>query len=639
MDYVQIVLFAIQAAIRLGQKILTVFEDETRDRDLILPMAETTGLPPFVVAKHFFENDGKAFVQPPATAGQPGGPVSVSAGLYFSLWNRLPENNPDVERELFTAYLRISALSADDPNAMFRSFGGSQPFYDHTNALFVVKQWRDGTDPKRHPIQRIGGTVVEIALDFVKADPTLFGGAGAGEHITRAFLLSLDDIDFAETPPDELLLDIFQASLHVLRDQSGALISDEHLALLLSRVTATLSDDVKRAQDSGDPDKLRALLRFRREILQDVIKTSAATVADQASYFLGTPSSSGQQLLDGVLKAVLGAVQQEPDLFSGRAIADIYAASLNAVGQNANLIFPGAHGGGREVFLATLFSRVATQLADGARATPPSLFSPDLLRDVIATAVDVTADNAAVLINANNPTKQLLADALQRILLGFSPTLHQDQSLPATLSTLFSRQQLNAIVAETFAAVANNPAALLQGVGNEAQRSALAQLIGAIATAVSQDPHRLLTGDGIVQLLHIVLAAFAKNPDRLLDLNTSDVRQQILTQVISSVLTAVNKNLDSGGRDLVRGDVLLQLIETAIAAVSGNVDGFRTAPDVVSMVLDRVLHAASNVLANELDAAGIVASVGPILRKALADRTLLNASDADLIHPVLRDAA
>ena len=35
--YVTIIIFAIHAAIKLGQKIRTVFEDEVRDRDLMLP--------------------------------------------------------------------------------------------------------------------------------------------------------------------------------------------------------------------------------------------------------------------------------------------------------------------------------------------------------------------------------------------------------------------------------------------------------------------------------------------------------------------------------------------------------------------------------------------------------------------------
>ena len=41
LNYIDLVMFAIQAAIKLGRKIQTVFEDETRDRELILPAGGT----------------------------------------------------------------------------------------------------------------------------------------------------------------------------------------------------------------------------------------------------------------------------------------------------------------------------------------------------------------------------------------------------------------------------------------------------------------------------------------------------------------------------------------------------------------------------------------------------------------------
>lgn len=72
---IYIVVYAIQAAIRLGRKVRTVFEEETRDRDLILPPIETPDLPQWGVVKVFFEGEGKAFVADPARH-----PWSIPAG-------------------------------------------------------------------------------------------------------------------------------------------------------------------------------------------------------------------------------------------------------------------------------------------------------------------------------------------------------------------------------------------------------------------------------------------------------------------------------------------------------------------------------------------------------------------------------
>ena len=102
-----------------------------------------------------------------------------------------------------------------------------------------------------------------------------------------------------------------------------------------------------------------------------------------------------------------------------------------------------------------------------------------------------------------------------------------------------------------------------------------------------------------------------------------------------SVVGAVTTSLEAGERNLLTGPALLRVIEAAIAAVSGNVDGFRRMPDIVQVVMGRVLHAASDGLTNELDGDALVQVVDPILRQALLNRIALEVSDADLILPLL----
>jgi hypothetical protein len=97
----------------------------------------------------------------------------------------------------------------------------------------------------------------------------------------------------------------------------------------------------------------------------------------------------------------------------------------------------------------------------------------------------------------------------------------------------------------------------------------------------------------------------------------------------------VTISLEAGERNLLTGPALLRVIETAIAAVSGNVDGFRRTPDIVRVVMGRVLHAASDGLKNELDGGALVQVIDPILRQSLIDRSALEVSDADLILPLL----
>ena len=109
--------------------------------------------------------------------------------------------------------------------------------YQGANALFVVQQWRDGADPKRPVWQRLAGTVVELAVDYVKVDPGLFGGSGKGDRVVHSFLPPLDNVEFAEARHDELLVEILQACLNTFAGQVELVVGDATLALLMKRVS------------------------------------------------------------------------------------------------------------------------------------------------------------------------------------------------------------------------------------------------------------------------------------------------------------------------------------------------------------------------------------------------------------------
>jgi hypothetical protein len=640
LPYVSMIIFAIHAAIKLGQKIRTVFEEEVRDRDLFLPPIGFTpaNLPYWDETEQFFLNQGQGFVAPPP---QPrpgeGSRPQPPAGLFYDLWQQ--KGKPAIQEKLCFAYQSIKDNIA--PHCREDDVKGDylrepDKLYQGANALFVVQQWRQGTDPKRPVWQRLAGTIVELAVDYVKADPGLFSGNGQGDRITRAFLLSLDNVDFAEARHDELLLEIFQASLNTFAGRAEVAIGDDTLALLLRRVSATLVGQVDLAEKSNDANKLLALYDFRREMLQDILRVSAATVSDQATRLLGPPDSEADQLLNAVLQAVLHTLQDQPLLFSSQTLRAMYGSSLEAVAQNAALILPGKDGDPSHEFLSQLFIGMAQLLVKAGQAVPRTLFTPDLAQDVVGLALDTLAQNAPQLINPKNPGDQFLVQALERVILSFSGELHHDQDLPGILAATFSQKQLKVMIQEVFEAVAENPGALLPGKGGDPQRSALAQIMGSVAAVLSRDSQNLLTGDRYVELGGLALKAFAMNPDRLLNLNTADPLDNILTKVMTAVLLAAYDDLQSGGRHLLWGDTLFQAIEAALAAVSKNTQGFLADPEIVALVLKRLLNAASGAQANVLDSENLLIVFSPLLSRVLkVGREILDEKDQELMLPYL----
>jgi hypothetical protein len=397
-------------------------------------------------------------------------------------------------------------------------------------------------------------------------------------------------------------------------------------------------DQVDQAEKSNDANKLLALYDFRRETLQDILRVSAATVSDQATRLLGPPDSQEEQLLNTVLQAVLHTVQTQPLLFSSQTLRAMYGSSLDAVAQNPALILPGKDGDPSHEFLSQLYIGTAQLLVKAGQNGPRTLFTPDLAQDVVGLALDTLAQNARQLINPKDPREQLLVQALEGVILSFSGELHHGPDLPGILAATFSQRQLKVMIQAVFDAVAANPGALLPGTDGDPQRSALAQIMGAVAAVVSQDSRNLLTGDDYVELCGVVLDAFAMNPDRLLNLNTADPQDNILTTVMTAVLLAAGANLQSGGRPLLWGEALLQASEAALGAVSKNTQGFLADPEIVTLVLKRLLEAASGAQANVLDAESLLLVFSPLLSRALKEgRGLLNEKDQELILPYLAE--
>ena len=637
LPYVSTVLFAIHAAIKVGQKVRVMVEERIRDQDLILPPVGVFApdLPDWRLdVKPFFEKEGQAFVAPPPKPGLgEDSKTQLPEGLYYALWQE--KDKPANQKQLCLAYQRITQnldphREDDDVTGDYRRDRGK--FYGGANALFVVKQWREGTDPKRPVWQRLAGTVVELALDYAKVAPGLFGGNGKGDRIVRSFLQSLDKVKFSKRH-DELLLEVLQASLNVFAGQVDLVVADDTLALLMKRVTKTLVDRVEEAKN--DPSKLLIVQNFRREMLQDILKLSAVTVAGQATRLLGSPDSKEEQLLDAVLRSLMDTVQAQTEL-SSQTLRAIYGAGLTAVAQNPALILPGKNGKPSHQFLSQLFTGTVRVLATAGQAGRYAIFTPDLASDIIPLALETLAQNARQLIDPQNPQEQLLVQALERISISFSKEFHQDQDLPRILAATFSQKHLAAIIKDIFHAVAQNPGALLPGTEGDIQRSALAQIMGAVVGVVRQDSQCLLTGDGYVKLFRLALEAFALNPDRLLNLKTANPLDNVMAKVMSGILTAAAENLKNGGRDLLWGDWLLQAMGVALTTVSKNTEGFLADPEVVTLVLKRLLKAASGVQANVLDAENLLAVFSPLLSRVLREgRDLLTQDDYEIIMKYL----
>jgi hypothetical protein len=141
-----LVIFAVQAGVRLGRKLNDVLIDETNERSLVLPLGNLFG--------SAVENDALDYFREHPEFVAPKGPY---AGL----------NRP----ELVKAYRTILALEARLGDAGGVSGDGRQIVLE----LNRFEQLKSGFGAN-HPLQRILGEVVEIAIDYFVAQPSMLEG-------------------------------------------------------------------------------------------------------------------------------------------------------------------------------------------------------------------------------------------------------------------------------------------------------------------------------------------------------------------------------------------------------------------------------------------------------------------------------
>jgi len=599
---IDFLIFGMEAAIRLGSEVIDVYQEEIKDRDVILPLAESTGAFSYDGALTFFRKEGNLFVE--------------EGGLYHGLWKKIGSQGDasmGVQDELRRAAAYVEGLLA---KAKKEHPVDEEAFYRGMAGYYAVAQWKkEDPDRPRRSLQRIAGTIFEIGLDYVKTDASFLDADSKSQRIVRSILLALEPIDFSEQKADILLVDLFNSSMAVFHNNLDMIIEDDRLSLLLGEIGETLKKEVGAIDNIA---QLMTLERIGRDVLPGIVKASAGIVLDNTELFLGGRDSQRKRFSAAVLKATLKAAKTNPTVFSGKTLVDIYRSALTAVGQNANLLLGD---GKEEQFVANLFTSLATTLAD---RNPSRLFEMDVLKEVIAVGLEAASNNAHLLVSPEEPEEQLLADALRRVLLAFSDDFTENDNFSAIASRLFSRNNLVQIISICFDEVSRNPEALLRSVGDDDARSVLAQVIGSVTAAVGSDPVLLLNGREMTRMLEIAFEAFSRNPDRLIDLTTVSPKTNLLYSVIADILASVRENKERGGRDLLTGAWLLAALDSVLSSVSKNIEAFRKNEHIVMKTLNGLLELASGSHADLMDAENLVAILRVVLRAVLKDSSLLS---------------
>jgi hypothetical protein len=588
-----LIIFAIESAIRIGRKLNDILIDETVERPLVLPVGRLYADIPALDARDFFDLEENRHLV------EEGGP-------YFDF-------NRD---ELVAAYRSLSAI--DD------RLGGSGGTLVEAKALVAglhgFEQYKKGFEANP-PAQRVLGILVEIGIDYFSANADALGKDSSSRRVLESFILRLDDIEFSEGTPTEIIGDVLLAALKTLDQQVSLVDDDKRLQVLLGGVTKAVIEEVEKA--SGEAEKIRREALIRR-VGSSILRGGIGAFTENSGLFLPHDSTAGV-LVQSTLEQVLVGIRDRDDLFTNESIELVFKAALRVVGENSQLFSD-------EKILQELISSTMEVLSS---REGKEVFSEETVSAILKEALDVTAENIETLIKSDHPRKQLLAATLGAIAQGLSAQLTGNGSVQA----LLSKSQLVELTSIALQEVARHPEKLLGDDLGEARKTALAQIIGSVAGALGDDPVRLVNGASFLELLRDTLKVGVQNADKLLDLDTEDPKVNLLYRITQEIASAVVVAEDS--RDLLSRDVFVGIVRRVLPVASANLGPvIETGDRIIGRTVTLVLNLAQGVLENRINGANLPYLVGGLLIQVLWEELALEdeAAVVNAANTILRAA-
>lgn len=570
----QVIIFAIESAVKLGRKIYDVLIDESSVAPMALPLGDLFGEINETEAVEFFRLSANKHL--------------VAEGGPYHGWT--PKQLVEAKRTVRAVAERLDAqLGAEEAPEVLQAIYTAR--FGQVTAEFGP----------RHPAQRIVGTIIEIGIDYVQANPRALGRESSARKILHAFISSLDATDFAEGTYEEIVADVLAGALETLDLHLTLVADDKRLQMLVGGVTKALAADLAEAKASGSASIFRSRSLLLKRLSTAVLKGGAAAFTENIDLFIPKDGKAAT-LVQATLTNILKGLPADADLFTAESIELVFKGALAAVSENPSVVTD-------STVLQELLSRTSAAIA--AHSGRGKLFSEEMLSAVLVEALRVVRDNAEMLIDADSPEKQLLATAVDAL----AESLERSLAGNGRVRDILSRGQVVELTRLLFEEVAKQPEALLGGADGDPKKTAVAQIISSVARALGRDPTRLVTGSGFVELIRSTIPVAVQNLDKLVDLETDDPTNNLLFEIFKQVVDGVASTGDVRG--LVTRDVFLDIVARVLPVASANIEGVTRDQPSIRDAITTTLGLASGVLEGRINGANLPRLTEQILAQVL----------------------
>jgi hypothetical protein len=541
----QAVVFGIQAAIRLGQAGKRAYEVKVLDKSITLPDVDVVQL------------------AMPKRARQIVSDAMMDGRLNADEWRAdhdLVQAGDTSPAGLAAQNRLIDAAAQLDAEFAVES---------ELEGFAILEQWH-GDAKRMSPLGRIGLELADLALDYIGANPALFGVKGNGEKLVTSIAASLsellpdpDDLSAPGTNFASGAIRIFaEAGLRALNQNVDQLIDQVHLQDLARSTLKPLIDAVAAGGTADQP-----WYDLRDEFLGPVAEAAIDALARNQVAIFGDEFEVDSKV-GALTQSVLLAIKDQglADDLGKEGVIRVYRSVLDTVAARPGVFFGNAQSDA-DVLTQRLLLNATKHLRENS---PP--FDKALGAALIATSFETVSANAPLLvkiadIDAGDWTatlSQVSETLVREVSTGVAEGLAAGNR-PDLLRRVFNEAQAAEFLGLILDQVARTPGMVVGNASPEVKT-----LTRILARAMAEQKSVLLSADDWLAVARIVGREVAANPGRLIKTGLPSDQEELLFKLLSGVLGAA---ANSGGRDVgsvLFGPTLVEVIGTVVETAAGN---------------------------------------------------------------------
>ena len=335
------VLFAINSAVKLGTRFRKAYVNKLQTESLILPLPSFTNTANRRKINDFFDEHGDTFFK-----------------------DQNDEPFPEIERlkELYDKSKRLG-LSPEELkeyqdyyDIFFNVSEGVQPGSSPTLGedaieVFTLAQWQNDKMVRPSVLQLVGGSLIEVGIDFFQQVPGALNTASAHGKAIKHFLSALDKIPFAEESnlkkaiTQQLVPQLFATAAETVVSLAPEIAGDEKLQNVIQAAAQGLVTDLQgKLMAANSREEREEAINWGQLVLRSLIKNTGEYAFSNTRQLFGTNqaasklvSRTGLALLDAIVSPDEDGVNLK-EVFSADTLDDVIHEAFNTLSEYPQII-------------------------------------------------------------------------------------------------------------------------------------------------------------------------------------------------------------------------------------------------------------------------------------------------------------